>query len=576
MLQTPAIDGANAQVVNSYVVSALEQARRTLIRTAFNPVIYEVLDFGISLYDRDLRLIAEAPGILSFLGANDRAIRHGVDHVGADRLEPGDVALLNYPYWSSAHAYDAMLFAPIHLVPGASQSHYVAIRAHWMDLGAKDPAYVLDSTDMHQEGVIFPGTRIVKRGVIDEEIVDLVRFNSRLPELTIGDFHAQVAAIRTAERRLHEIAGRFGVDTITAVADLMIRRGERASRRAVADLPDGSWEASDWLDDDGISEDPILMHVKVTIDGDRFEVDYSGSADAVAGPVNMPLGATEAMAKAVFKAMTTPSEPSNAGHYANLSIVVPAGNLFHAVYPSPTFTLWTEMSAFELIHKALAPAIPWIHASSGGDEPGFMATGIHPDTGTRYVISNNEGIGWGASAEHDGATALQHPSTSVVRNTPIEVLEHRAALLHERVELRTDSGGPGRFRGGLGIRRDVRYTAPGEVLSMKKKTRTKPWGLRGGHDAATNGMTVYPGTPRERQARMQRFPMAIDDVFWNVSGGGGGYGDPLEREPARVVEDVLDGYVSVEAAREHYGVDVRHDGTWETTPARDSVAQRGA
>lgn len=568
--RAPVVDAAQAQIVNSYLVSALEQARRTLIRTAFNPVIYEVLDFGISLYDDRLRLIAEAPGILSFLGANDRAIQYGVDFVGRDALDPGDIVLMNYPYWSSAHAYDALLFAPFFLDPATPErpSHYLAIRAHWMDLGAKDAAYVLDSTDMHQEGIIFPGTKIVKRGQLDHEIVQLIRFNSRLPDLTLGDFHAQVAAIRTAERRLVELRDRFGVGLIRDVNETMIARAERAARRAVEALPNGTWEASDLLDDDGISTDPILMHVKVTIDGDRFVADYSGSSPAVLGPVNMPLGATEAMVKAVFKALTTPGDPSNAGHYANLEVIAPAGSLFHAVYPAATFTLWTEMSAFELIHKAIAPAIPWLHASSGGDEPGFMATGMHPDTGSRYVISNNEGIGWGGTATHDGATALQHPSTSVVRNTPIEVLEHKATLLHERLELRTDSGGPGRFRGGVGIRRDVRFTSPGEVLSMKKKTKTRPWGLRGGGEAETNAMLVYPETPREQRARMERFPMAEGDRFWNYSGGGGGYGDPLERDPAAVVEDVLDGYVSREAARDVYGVEVLADGTWRPGPKR--------
>jgi N-methylhydantoinase B len=570
--KVPVVDAAQSQIVNSYLVSALEQARRTLIRTAFNPVIYEVLDFGISLYDEQLRLVAEAPGILSFLGANDRAIRYGVDYVGQERLEAGDIVLMNYPYWSSAHAYDALLFAPFFLDPakGDRPSHFLAIRAHWMDLGAKDAAYVLDSTDMHQEGMIFPGTKIVKRGELDREIVELIRFNSRLPDLTLGDFHAQVAAIRTAERRLVELRDRFGFPLMRAVSEAMIARAERAARRAVEALPNGTWEASDLLDDDGISTDPILMHVKVTIDGDRFIADYSGSSPAVLGPVNMPLGATEAMVKAVFKALTTPGDPSNAGHYANLEVIAPAGSLFHAVYPSATFTLWTEMSAFELIHKAIAPAIPWLHASSGGDEPGFMATGMHPETGSRYVISNNEGIGWGATETHDGATALQHPSTSVVRNTPIEVLEHKAALLHERLELRADSGGPGKYRGGLGIRRDVRFTSPGEVLSMKKKTKTRPWGLRGGGEAETNGMIVYPSTPAERRARMERFPMAAGDRFWNFSGGGGGYGDPLERDPRAVVEDVLDGYVSAEAALSVYGVEVLADGTWRPGPGRTS------
>jgi len=558
----PAIDGATVEVIHNYLLSAVEQMRRTLVRTAFNPVIYEVLDFGISMYDATLRLIAEAPGITSFLGANDYAIVKGVEYVGAGNLNRGDVVMLNYPYWNSAHTYDALLFAPVFCEDDALPTAYVAVRAHWMDLGAKDPGYVLDSTDVHQEGLILPGTKIVKRGEIDREILEIIRFNSRLPELVTGDFHAQLAAIRVGERRLLEIYQRFGKPLVLRATEQILDHGERLARQAVLALPDGVWTAHDWLDDDGISDDLIRMEVKVTIDGDQFSVDWSASAGAVAGPVNMPYGATQSFSKVVFKGLTTPNEPANAGHYRNLRVYAPPGNLFHAVYPAPTFTLWTEMVAFELIHKALAQGLSTIAASSGGDEPGFMAVGTLPN-GEPFVISNNEGIGWGAAPTHDGANALQHLSTSVVRNTPIEVLEHKATLLHERLELRTDSAGAGRYRGGLGLRRDVRFTADGEVLSMKKKTKTRPWSLAGGLEAETNGMILNPGTPGERRLGMRRARVTAGDRFLNFSAGGGGYGNPRERDPQQVAEDVLDGYVSVEAAQAIYGVIVHPDGMWK-------------
>jgi N-methylhydantoinase B len=560
--ELPALDGATVEVIHHYLLSAVEQMRRTLVRTAFNPVIYEVLDFGISMYDADLRLVAEAPGITSFLGANDYAIVKGVEYVGVANLHPGDVVMLNYPYWNSAHTYDALLFAPVFLHDDRPPTAYLAVRAHWMDLGAKDPGYVLDSTDMHQEGLILPGTRIVKRGAIDNEILEIIRFNSRLPELVTGDFHAQLAAIRVGERRVLETYQRFGESQVQRAIEQILNHGEWLARQAVRSLPDGTWTAYDWLDDDGITDDMIRMEVSVTIDGDQFLVDWSASSRAVAGPVNMPYGATQSFSKVVFKGLTTPNEPSNAGQYRNLHVYAPPGNLFHAVYPAPTFTLWTEMVAFELIHKALAQGMPTIAASSGGDEPGFMAVGTLPG-GDPFVISNNEGIGWGATPAHDGAHALQHLSTSVVRNTPIEVLEHRATLLHERLELRTDSGGAGRYRGGLGLRRDVRFTADGEVLSMKKKTKTRPWGLAGGLEAATNGMILNPGMPGERRLGMRRARVKAGDRFINLSAGGGGYGNPRERDPQRVVDDVLDGYVSAEAARTVYGVVVHPDGSWE-------------
>jgi len=203
-----------------------------------------------------------------------------------------------------------------------------------------------------------------------------------------------------------------------------------------------------------------------------------------------------------------------------------------------------------------------VPAASGSDVPSFDITGIHPRTGELFSVSQNEGIGWGAMRDHDGANGLQHPSTSLLRNTSIEVLEQQAPILHERLELWTDSGGPGRRRGGLGTRRDIRATAPIEILSLKQKTKTRPWALHGGGTAEPTAMVAWPGTDRERVIRTERFDLEPDERFFHFAGGGGGYGNPLEREPERVVDDVLDGYVSREAAARDYGVIVADDGTW--------------
>ena len=198
-----------------------------------------------------------------------------------------------------------------------------------------------------------------------------------------------------------------------------------------------------------------------------------------------------------------------------------------------------------------------------------MAVGTHPETGEMYAVSNNEGIGWGATPDHDGATALQHPSTTAVRNTSMEVLEHNSPIFHERLELRQDSAGAGKWRGGLGICREVKFLATGEMLSMKKKTKTKPWALRGGHEPETNAMIVWPDTERAHRARMERFTMQPGERFRNLSAGGGGWGNPLDRPIESVREDVLDGYVSAEQAEKVYGVKVDADGT--ATPVGQRV-----
>ncbi|MGH3681634.1 MAG: hydantoinase B/oxoprolinase family protein, partial [Natronosporangium sp.] len=458
------VDGVTAEVVRSHLAAAAEEMRATLVRTAFNPVVYEVHDFGISIYDPELQLVAESTGLTRFLGANDYSIRRGVDYVGLDTLRPGDVVLLNYPYWNAAHSYDATLFSPVFLADRELVG-FLCVRAHWMDLGAKDPGYVLDSTDLHQEGLIFPGTRVFAAGEPVREVHELIRFNSRMPEQVLGDLHAQVAALRTGERRLIALYQQFGRLTVAAAIEVAIAAAEQSAAEAVDRLPQGSWSAVDWLDDDGVTPNPIRMQATVTIADGEFTVDFAGSAPAVPGPVNLPLGSTIATCRVAFKAVTTPFEPTNAGHFAPLRVRAEPGTLFHAVYPAATFTQWTGTVALELIYQALAQGMPGrLPASSGGDVPGFMLVGAHPDTGKRYAVSSNEPVGWGGTARHDGIGPANHLCQTQARTTPVEVLETRTGVRVERLETRTDSGGAGRFRGGAGLRRDLRFLAPGELL----------------------------------------------------------------------------------------------------------------
>jgi N-methylhydantoinase B len=510
-----------------------------------------------------MRLIAEAPGLTFFLGANDYSLRKGIEYLGAVNLHRGDIVLLNYPYWNAAHAYDATLFMPVFEPDPADATAdgtlvgYLCVRAHWMDLGAKDPGYVLDSTDMHQEGLIFPGTKVFERGVADEKILELIRFNSRMPELVIGDLHAQVAAMRTGERRMLEILSKFGRQTVEAAVDHYLEVAEAVSRERLLALPQGSWSATDWLDDDGITDEPVLMAVTVTISEGKLVCDFTGSSPATAGPVNMPYGATLAMCKVVLKSLTSPTEPSNGGTTAALEVIAEPGQLFHAVYPAPTFTLWTGIVAFELIYKALAQGMPdLLAASSGGDVPGFMMVGTHPETGEFFATSNNDSVGWGASPDHDGMHASIHLSESTVRSTPIEVLEARSGMFFERVEIRRDSAGAGRFRGGCGVQRDIRFRSHGEFLSVIKKTKTRPWALDGGHEPDASQVIVFPGTDREHRVSTRRVAVSPGDRVTLLTAGGGGHGDPRQRKPEAVRRDVAEGYVSPEAARRIYGVEV--------------------
>jgi N-methylhydantoinase B len=555
---TTPVDGATVEVLRSYFVSAAEEMRATLLRTAFNPIIYEVQDLGISIYDAKLDLIGEASGVTLFLGANDHAIRKTIEYVGSENIAPGDIVLMNYPYWNGAHTHDMTVLNPVFENGADAPFAYLVVRAHLMDIGAKDPGYTMDSTDMHQEGLIFPGTKFYKAGRADQELVDLIRFNSRMPDVVIGDLNAQIAALRTGERRIMELLDRFGHETLSSAIEQIQAHGERTARRALAELPKGTWTAVDWLDDDGITDEPLRMQATVTITDDSFEVDFEGSHGAGRGPVNLTIGGTQAICKVAFKALTTPNEPANAGQMRPLVVRAEPGSLFHAVYPAPTFMLWTGIVATELIFKALAQGMPErLQASSGGDAPAIFFVGVHPDTGRFFTLPVGDVVGWGATREHDGADLMIHITGGNLRITPIEVMESQTPIFCERLEALTDSGGAGRHRGGVGMRRDLRFDGPGELVTLVKKTKSRPWALEGGLEPEPITLIVHPDSDRERRVSSARISIAAGDRFRWLTAGGGGHGDPRERDPEAVRDDVRDGFVSAEAARTVYGADVQ-------------------
>jgi N-methylhydantoinase B len=549
------LDGAKVEVIRRYILSATEEVRRTLIRTAFSPGIYEVHDFGISIYDSNRELIAEAPGLAMFLGANDTAIRKAIDYIGVESLEPGDVVVMNYPYWNSAHVSDVTLYAGVFAPDDERQLiAYICIRAHWADLGAKDVGYVLDSTDMHQEGMVFPGTKIYKRGQPNKEIYELIRFNSRLPEIVFGDMEAQVTAIRAGEKRIREIYRKFGAEAYEAAIRQMFDYSDGIARRALQKLPQGTFEASDYIDDDGISSESIPIRVRITIDSSGVTIDFDGSSPPVRGPVNLPLGTVKGLCKYFFKSLTTPTLPADAGQFRALTVKVPENSIFNAQYPAATYLLWSANVTIELLYKAIASKAPeCVAACSGGDIFGFATFGTRAD-GSFFGSGNNEAVGRGAAKTHDGASGVGHLAGAAVRNKPVEFLELNSNLFCEALEFTSDSGGAGEFRGGLGLTRKLRFVSPGDFLTVTKRSKSPPWACAGGHASQPNVAIYFPGSEKEKRVGTHRAAVQTGDRVIIRSAGGAGYGNPHRREPERVRQDVLDGYITEQAARTVYGV----------------------
>ena len=554
------LDPITTEVIHNFLLSAAREMERNLMRTSYSTVIYEVRDFGLGIYDKHCRMLSEAPGLAVFTRGNDYGLKKTVEFVGADNMEPGDLLLTSYPYWSSAHPLDVLAVAPIFAC--GELVGYTAIKQHWLDLGQKDAGYILDSVDVFQEGLLMPGLKLYKAGVLDQEIENLLRFNTRLPDRIIGDLNAQVSASRTGERRVTGLVERFGLEIFNEAVEAILDHGERITRARLAALPNGTWEAEDWADDDGIDHDTMLkLHVRVSVTDDEFIVDWTGSHPATPGPMNLPIGLTEGVSALAFKGVTTPDTPANSGNYRPLTVIAPPGEMMHAIPPAPTFTVWAALLAPEVILKALSRGMPErIPACSGGDVFSVVGVGVLPETGEVWLEGSNEAVGFGAFAGSDGEDAIMHLSEPGCRNNPVEVVESKAPWIIETYHMRQDSGGPGKYRGGVGVRRSYRFLQPATTLTLVKKTKSAPWGMAGGHDADAGHVVVWPGTERERvNGALHEKDLRDGDIIINSSGGGGGWGDPLERDPQSVLEDVVNEYVSLESARRDYGVVIDED-----------------
>ncbi len=548
------VDKITVEVIHNYLLSAAREMNRNLIRTSYNTIIYEIHDFGLGIYDRHCRMLAEAPGLAIFTRGNDYALKKMVEILGEDNIHPGDLILLNYPYWSSAHTLDVMAIAPI--FHDDRLVGYATVKQHWLDLGQKDAGYCLDTTEIFQEGLFLPCVKLYSQGVLNKDVENIIRFNSRMPDRVMGDANAQISSCRTGVRRVKELVERFGLDTFEEAVEEILDHGERIARARLAELPKGTWSAEDWVDDDGIDKDTMVkIKATVTVTDDEMLIDFTGSDPQAKGPINLPVGVTIAVCSLAFKGITTPDTPANEGNFRPLRVEAPPGTLMHAVSPAPTFTLWPALLATEVVLKALAKGMPHVvPACSGGDIFDVMGVGIHPETGKMWLEATNEGVGFGGHMGGDGENGIMHLTEPGCRNNPIEVLETKAPMLIENYYLRQDSAGPGEHRGGVAVTRTYRFLAPSSALTLVKKTKTKPWGMAGGREGENGHVILRPGTGREEVTGMVYESMAPGEVLVNNSGGGGGWGDPFKRDPEKVLEDVRNEYVSIKSARENYGV----------------------
>jgi len=409
----------------------------------------------------------------------------------------------------------------------------------------------------------WPPTRIYQNGAPRQDIMEVLRCNSRFGYLLIGDLNAQVAAMRTGETRFQSILNRFGYETVLAARDEIFRQSEQLERQAVAAIPDGTYTASGFLDDDGLGNGPIPIKVRVDVAGDRITVDLEGSSAMARGPINAGFAQTISACRMAFKMLVHPERPVDGGTFKTLTVKAPEGSIFKAQEPAPCQWYFTPQGLLiDLFVKALAPAMPdQVAGAHYGDSMVIWFDGTDPRKGNaRFLALEANSGGWGAFSTGDGQDALINVVNGPFKDLPVEVYENKYPIMIREYGIRPDTGGPGRYRGGCGVYRMYEMEAPASLFLWFERSVTPAWGLFGGKDAVGPDVVVNPGRTDERHMlKVNSLPVKVGDVVKYYTGGGGGYGNPWERDPHLVREDVIDGYVTREGAERDYGVILKED-----------------
>jgi len=556
------VDPVTLEVIRHGLASIADQIEANITRTAFSPHISEYKDYAVGLTDTDGFLTAQARGGIPIFVADSVgcAVRDGLKVYGAERLHHGDVVLCNAAGVQGQHLNNVVMYTPIYV--GEQQDRLIgffAINAHWNDIGgAAVGAGTYRSTDIYMEGLQLHTVKLQSRGEPIEEVYRIIAGNSRFPEELLGDISAQLSGCLMGRDLTVKLAKKYGVDSFLRATEIIVERSEQLSRARIRTIPDGEYSAEGFLDNDGVDDIPIPLKLKVIIKDDEMTVDFSDMADQAHRGLNSGRhGGGESIARLAFKYLIDVDESANEGTFKPLKLILPPGKIISASDDAPMAQYNAPIpTTIDLILKALAPALP--QRITGGHFGSHSSLNFYRgrNLGTPFKTSDSGHGGWGATATHDGGGPFRTMSHGDTRIIPIEVQETRAPFRVLELKLRRDSGGPGKFRGGLGFVRRYRILSPCLLFSNVDRHLTPPWGLHGGKEGVPGKITVWKkdcGEP-EIVYKIEDYPLAEGDIVQLETGGGGGYGPPSERDRALVERDVMRGYVSKEAAARDYGV----------------------
>jgi N-methylhydantoinase B len=550
------MDPIRFEVMRSAFEAAADEMGAALRKAAYSTNIKTRSDFSCALFDSKLRIIAQSFSQPVHLASMSRMIPNTIRQYGIEKLHPGDALVMNHPYRGGVHLNDVAIMAPF--FSGGKIQGYAATIAHHVDIGGYAPGGYCISTELYQEGIIIPPVKLVKRGQIDSDVFDLVLAQVRAKRETAGDFRAQIAANNTGIRRMNALLDRMGVGTVQRYVDELIEYTDRRTRAELAKLPKGVYASEGCLDSDGYTEDPVSLAASVTIDEDGLLFDFTGSDTQRRAPVNSTYAQTHSGVAFVLKCLIDPDVPVNHGFYRLVKLRAPAGTVVHARPPAPVVGGWeTQTRLTDVMFKALAPALP-LRVPAGTKammcQVGFG--GADPRTGELYAFYEAIAGGYGGRASRDGPDAVQAHGQNT-ENAPVEEIEINYPVRIVRYELVEESEGAGRQRGGLGLRRD--YCFPDHAVSftiLADRDRWGPWGLFGGLPGRKASYILNPQSTATELGSKVTLQLEPGDVVSYRTCGGGGYGDPHQRDPQAVAGDVREGKVGLERARRVYRVAV--------------------
>jgi N-methylhydantoinase B len=542
--------------ISEGLIAASDEMFYSWGRTSQSPIIYEVLDCAVGLTDAKGNLIAQANGVTGFLGTITYSVRSVIEKFGYENLKPGDIIITNDPYnGSGTHLCDVSGVMPI-FFEGEIVA-FAANKGHWNEIGGKSlGSWSTNATEIYQEGLQFPIIKAYDQGKLNEAVRDIIEANVRTPEMTLGDLFSQTASLRVGAKRVVELCERYGKEALIESIKYMFDNSKKLAKQELSKLPHGVFEAESYIDTEANGIEDVYIRVKVTITDDEFIIDLTGSGSQVPAPINQTIWGANSAARIIYKAIISPQGNASEGLYTPLKLVVPEGTVFSATRPAPVSCNWEAMSHLtDLVAKALAPHIPErITAGHFLSIIGTILGGIDDNTGQPFVLCEPQAGGWGAGMNKDGENGLVAIGDGETFVMPAEVAENRYPIIVEQYSLNLHSGA-GKYRGGYGLVRDYRLlNSNGELTSIASRYRYFPWGINGGKEGSNNKVQIFSGDNMVEKATFSNYMLKKGDLVRFISAGGGGYGDPSERDKKRVIDDVANGYITVEEARKVYGV----------------------